>query len=182
MVRTSPTTFAGQPATTANSGTSLVTTAPAAMSAPSPIVIPHTIVAPEPMEAWRFTVREFERPVGFRLRRTIGVRGARKAVIGEHDAVTDEALVLDRDAFADEGVRGDLAALADERALLDLDESADARTVADFAAVKVHEVRVEDVYLPLAAVTLSEIGIGSAPRVRLRLWSARKGPGLAGLT
>src|SRR5690348_2671653 len=51
----SPTRRAGTPATTAQAGTSRVTTDPAPTMAPSPIVIPDTIVAFDPIEAPRHT-------------------------------------------------------------------------------------------------------------------------------
>ena len=43
--------FAGMPPTTVNGGTSLVTTAPAAMTAPSPICTPCNIIALGPIHA-----------------------------------------------------------------------------------------------------------------------------------
>ena len=49
------TTRAGTPATTQCGGTSFVTTAPAPMVAPSPIVIPHKMVAFDPIDARRQT-------------------------------------------------------------------------------------------------------------------------------
>src|SRR5690606_26455582 len=55
LLRVSPMTRAGTPATIANGGTSFVTTAPAPTSAPSPILTPARIVALEPMEARRPT-------------------------------------------------------------------------------------------------------------------------------
>src|SRR5207249_4532806 len=51
----SASTRAGTPATTAPSGTSLVTTAPAPTTAPSPIVTPGMMIAPVPMAARCFT-------------------------------------------------------------------------------------------------------------------------------
>src|SRR3954468_6894473 len=84
-------------------------------------------------------VRVFEPPVLFGLRRTVGARRARQAVVREHHAVADEDLVFERHALADEGVARNLAARAHRGALLDLDEGADARLVADAAAVEVDE-------------------------------------------
>ena len=49
------TTLAGLPATTVSGGTSRVTTPPAPIMAFSPIVMPQSNVAPEPMEAPRLT-------------------------------------------------------------------------------------------------------------------------------
>src|SRR5690242_11433331 len=49
-------TRAGFPATTAPAATSLVTTLPAPTVAASPIVMPHMIVAPEPIDAPRLTI------------------------------------------------------------------------------------------------------------------------------
>src|SRR6185437_11000644 len=53
--RASPITRAGTPATTAQAGTSRVTTEPAPITAPSPIVVPDKMVAFDPIEAWRQT-------------------------------------------------------------------------------------------------------------------------------
>jgi hypothetical protein len=53
--QTHPIRRAGTPATSANGGTSRVTTAPAATSACSPSVVPHRIVAFAPMLAPRAT-------------------------------------------------------------------------------------------------------------------------------
>ena len=116
------------------------------------------MVALVPIDAPRLTRGRHDRPVGFGLRRSVRVGGARVAVVGEHHAVADEDLVLDDHAFADEGVRRDLAARADRRVLLDLDESADLRVVADGAAVEVDERRVEDL-TSAPRTTDSAIGI-----------------------
>ena len=43
-------------------------------------------------------------PVRFGLESAILIRGTREAIVGEHDAMPDEDLVIDDDAFADESV------------------------------------------------------------------------------
>src|SRR4029078_9951753 len=64
-------------------------------------------------------------------------------VIGEHDAVPDEHLVLDAHAFADEAVRGDFAASSDRRAGLDFNKRPDPGLVTNRATIQVDEIRME---------------------------------------
>ena len=72
-------TRAGLPATTAPSGTSLVTTAPAPTVALAPMVTPHRMVAPEPTDAPRLTVVEmhFQSASDCRLPSALVARGKR---------------------------------------------------------------------------------------------------------
>ena len=137
-------TRAGTPATIAKSGTSLLTTAPAPTSAPSPIVTPQMMVALEPIDAARFTrvASTFQSASVCRLPSAVG--RARISIVREHDAVADEDLVFDDHALANERVRRDLAAGADQRFLLNLDERADLGFVADRATVEIDERRLRN--------------------------------------
>ena len=105
--------------------TSLVTTLPAPMTAPSPTVMPQRMVALEPMEApFLITVGMTCQSASVWIRRLALVdRGV--AIVDEHDAVADKDLVFDGHALADEGVALDLAVFADEGVFLDLDKGAD---------------------------------------------------------
>ena len=100
------------------------------------------IVAFDPIEAPRRMRVGHHRPVGLGLESSFGCAGAWEELVGKHNAVTDEDLVLDRRAFADESVGGDLAANADMAVLLDLDEGADLRSVTDRTPVQIHEIGV----------------------------------------
>ena len=141
--RTSPITRAGTPATIAYAGTSRVTTAPAATSAPAPIVTPAMIVALLPTAAPAHQ-RRLQPPVASHHRPASGAGRARVAVVGEHHAVRDHHRVLEHHARAQETVRRDLAAAADHAARLDLDERPDQCFVAYCATIEVYKARVRD--------------------------------------
>ena len=79
-------------------------------------------------------------PIGFGLQAAVFGCSLGIFVVGEHDAVTDEDLVLDGDALADEGMALNLAVPADDGIFLDFDEGADLGAVADGAAVEVDEI------------------------------------------
>src|SRR5439155_12265669 len=99
------------------------------------------------------------------LEAAVGARGTRVLVVDEHDAVTDEDLVLDRHAVAYERVALHLAAGADARAALNLDERPDARPVPDRAAVEVRERADPDV--------VAEVDVVEEAADRLVDWARR---------
>jgi hypothetical protein len=68
-------------------------------------------------------------------------RGARIAVIDEHDSMPNKDIVFDGDAFADKGVAGDLAGFSDSSVLLDLDKCADLCLVSDLTSIEIDELR-----------------------------------------
>ena len=105
----------------------------------SPMVMPPSSVAPEPIEAPRLTsvLWQSQSASVWSSPKALVARGI--AIIDERHTVTDEYLGLDGHAFADEGMTRDLATSADSRALLNLDERADLCLVADLATVKVDE-------------------------------------------
>ena len=82
---------------------------------------------------------DFNLPVGLSLKAAVGIGRARMAVVGEHDAMTDEDFVFDDHAFTDESVRRDLATRTDRGVLLDLDKGSDLRVAADRATVQIHQ-------------------------------------------
>ena len=71
-----------------------MTTAPAPIRAPSPIVTPARITAPLPIDAPRQTRVGMQLPVGVGLEFAVLVGRAGVQVVGEHDPVADEDLVL----------------------------------------------------------------------------------------
>ena len=165
--------------------TSRVTTAPAPMSAPSPMRIPPRTTHPEPSEA-----RPLDDACGSRLQSSARLqlavlgRRTRPLVVDEEDPVPHEDLVLDRDAGADERVALDLAAGADLDAPLDLDERPDLGLVADAAAVEIREGVDDDALTELDVVRAA----GTEPRSRGRqsasgevLAQRRRRPSPAGL-
>ncbi len=85
---TSRTTRAGTPITTARGGTSLVTTAPAATNASSPISTPGVSTAPPPM-------RQARRSVAPRTG-ALGAVASHRVVVRRDRAGADEHVVLDR--------------------------------------------------------------------------------------
>ena len=93
-----------------------------------------------------FNDRGNDLPVGFGLQAAALGSGAGVEVVDEHDAVTDEDLVLDGHPLADEGVTLDLAVPADDGVFLDFDEGTDFGAVANRAAVKVDEFVELDVF------------------------------------
>ena len=71
-------------------------------------------------------------------------RGARSAVIDEHDAMPDEDIVFESDTLAEKTVARDFAAPADADAFLDFDAGTDAAFIADGASVQIDELRKPD--------------------------------------
>ena len=108
---------AGLPTTSWWSSTVRVTTEPAPTVAYRPISRPQMTVALAPIDAPRRTTRRHQLPVG------VGRPGPQ--VVGEHDAGTDEHVVLQRDAGGQEGAVDELAAVADDDALADEHAAAD---------------------------------------------------------
>src|SRR3954447_9410933 len=78
-------------------------------------------------------------PVVRRLDLPRRVEDARRLVVDEHHAVSDEDVVTDAHTVTDEGMALDLAVGADHGSPLDLDEGADHRSIADAAPVEVRE-------------------------------------------
>ena len=130
---------AGLPATTAPGGTSRVTTLPAPTIAFSPMVTPQSSVAPDPMEAPRFTSVLSQDQSASVWSAAGAIRRPGITVVDERHIVADEHLVLDRHSFANEGVAGDLAAVANPGALLNFHKGPDLHFVANFAAVEIGE-------------------------------------------
>ena len=98
---------AGLPATVAPSGTSLVTTLPAPTSAFSPMVMPHSKTAPEPMEAPRFTKGapggcevQIESRVSAATREELTRRGHKLSVVGEYSGYMGGGQAVMHDAVA----------------------------------------------------------------------------------
>ncbi len=91
--------FAGTPATTVFGGTSFVTTEPAPISAFSPIVIPQSMVALEPMDAPFFTMVS----ITFQSASVCGCPSALVAlgnkIICKHYPVTDKYIVFNMYSF-----------------------------------------------------------------------------------
>jgi hypothetical protein len=128
-------TRAGLPATMTSGGTSRVTTLPAPITARAPMVMPQRSVAPEPIEAPRWT------RVGSHgqsaLQFALAAGRSRVTIIGEGDVVADENFVLQHHPFADKCVTGYFTAGADANAFLNLDKSSDFAIVANLTSVKV---------------------------------------------
>ena len=137
--------LAGLPATIAPAGTSFVTTLPAPIIAFSPIVIPQSNVAPEPMEAPRLTSVPNAFPVGFRLQLAAAVGGRGITIIGESDIVTDENLVFQSYPFTNEGVAGDFAAVSNFNPFLNLHERSNLYVIPDLTTVKIDEIVKPDI-------------------------------------
>jgi hypothetical protein len=68
--------------------------------------------------------------------------------------VADEDIILNRHPFANEGMRRNLASAPYECILLNFDESSDYGVVVHRAAIKIHQVRLED----LDSVTQNNVG------------------------
>ena len=102
------------------------------------MVIPHIIVAPDPIEAPRLTRvgSHFHSPS---LGQAFVIGRARKAIIDERDIVTDKHFVLQGYAFTKKGMALNFAIVPNRRAFLNLNKGADAHSVADDAPVKIHE-------------------------------------------
>src|SRR5580704_297159 len=80
-------------------------------------------------------------PVGLGLQISVRCGRTRVAVVDEHHAMADKDVVFNGHAFTDEGVARYLAALADARVLLDFDERSNLGFVANFASIKIDELR-----------------------------------------
>ena len=110
---TQPIRRAGTPATSAKSGTSRVTTAPAATIAQRPTVTGATHTARAPMEAPSRTMTGHGLPVVVVLEPAVRLDGAGEVVVGEDRRGADEGTVLDDGGLVDQGVVLDLHAVAD---------------------------------------------------------------------
>src|SRR3569833_1091864 len=113
--------------------------------------------------------RRLNFPIRFGLRGAVRVRCQRKAIIGEHYAVSDEAFVFHSHSLTNEGVRGNLAACADRGVLLYLHERADFCVGPYCATVKVHERRMEDFDVVAEA---HAVRYGHARKLRMLVFSA----------
>ena len=83
-------------------------------------------------------------PVGVALQLANFGRRSWIAIIGKHNAVPHEHLIIDLDSFADKGVRRNLAAATYDGAALNFNEGANARFVTDLATVNIDEALVKD--------------------------------------
>jgi hypothetical protein len=82
-------------------------------------------------------------PIFFGLQSPVG-RRLRVEIVDEHDAVSNENVILNRHPFADERVRRNLAPASDEGVLLNLNERSDFGVVAERAAVEIDQIWLED--------------------------------------
>src|SRR5687768_14686538 len=85
-------------------------------------------------------------PIGFGLRRAIGVHRLRINVVRKHHAVSDKTFIFDSHAFTDERMGRYFATLADARILLNLNKRTDLCFRTDLAAVKIDEVGLKDAH------------------------------------
>jgi hypothetical protein len=91
------------------------------------------------METPHCTIVATTRPIGFGLRMAAEDGSARVFVVGEHDPMTDKAVVLHRDPLTDKGMTGNFHPAADADPFWGLDEDANLALVADFAAIQIDE-------------------------------------------
>lgn len=89
-----------------------------------------------------FDARKFQLPVIVGLGRAVRICCLGEAVIGEHDAMSDEDFVFNCDAFANECVGRNLAAFANKGALLDFDKCTNPTAITYLAPVQVDEIRM----------------------------------------
>src|SRR5688572_13178487 len=90
-------------------------------------------------------------PILRTLHAAIVVCRARKAIVGEHDAMANERLVPNRHAGTNKRVTLNLGPAADADVGLDLHERSDERVVTNFAAVEIYETDQPDVFAELDA-------------------------------
>jgi hypothetical protein len=67
-------------------------------------------------------------------------------IVDEHHSVADEYVIFNGDPFANESVRRNLAPVPHNCVFLNLDEGPDLGLVAHPAAIKVDQIRLEDLY------------------------------------
>ena len=132
--------FAGTPATTVFGETSLVTTDPAPIRAFSPIVIPHKMVALDPIEAPFFTMVL----ITFQSASVCGLPSALvalgKQIVCKHYTVTDKNIVFNMHAFTNKTMAGNFTIFPYESAFLNFHKCADFGIVINAAAISIYKI------------------------------------------